>query len=123
MSLARFNLFVQSYIYLLTKAPAGFFRNLEFACLAVFWTWFSWLIRHAVVPGASGWHRLGFVLAAFVVASPVHVQVRRCARNSADPRRSSCHISARTPMILACTRASRTVSSAQLSVAASAVLD
>lgn len=76
MSLARFNLFVQSYIYLLNKAPAGFFRNLEFACLAVFWTWFSWLIRHAVVPGASGWHRLGFLLAAFVVASPVHVQVR-----------------------------------------------
>ena len=75
MSLARFNLFANSYIFLLTKAPAGLIRNLELGFLAFFWTWFGLVVKHAAVPGAHWGHKVGFVLLAFMITSPVHVQI------------------------------------------------
>ena len=75
MSLARFNLFVNSYVFLLTKAPPGFVRNLESGALAFFWTWFGAVVHYSTVPGAHWSHKLGFVMLSFMVTSPVHVQI------------------------------------------------
>jgi hypothetical protein len=72
MSLARFNLFVNSYVYLLTKAPAGFYRNLEICGVLFFWLWFGKGVLGNIPDLGT---RLGFLLLSFVVTSPLHVQV------------------------------------------------
>ena len=72
MSLARFNLFANSYGFLLFKAKAGFYRNLEIAGVAFFWLWFGWgVLAHIPTMGT----RLGFLLLCFAVTSPLHVQI------------------------------------------------
>jgi len=72
MSLARFNLFANSYGFLLFKAKAGIYRNLEIAGVAFFWLWFGWgVLAHIPTMGT----RLGFLLLCFAVTSPLHVQI------------------------------------------------
>ena len=71
MSLARVNLFANSYIFLAAKARPGAWRTYEAIGIICFWLWFGTLV--ASVPGT--FLKVGYVLAAFVTASPVHVQV------------------------------------------------
>lgn len=72
MSLARFNLFAESYMYLLFRAPSGFYRNLELTGVAFFWLWFG----KGVLANIPTWGtRIGFVVLCFMVTSPLHVQV------------------------------------------------
>lgn len=72
MSLARFNLFAESYMYLLFRAPSGFYRNLELAGVAFFWLWFGKGVLGSIPDFGT---RIGFLLLCFVVTSPLHVQV------------------------------------------------
>lgn len=72
MSLARFNLFANSYHFLLTKAKPGFYRNLELSGVAFFWLWFG----AGVLRSIPGWTtRIGFLLVCFIVTSPLHIQI------------------------------------------------
>ena len=71
MSVARFNLFALSYIYLLTKSRNDWYRNFEIVGVSVFWTWYGSLIGH--IPSTLG--KFAFLLLSNVAASPVHVQV------------------------------------------------
>lgn len=75
MSLARFNLYAQSYIFLFKRGVIQGKRGrlwwLELAGIAFYWNWY---IR--AVAGCSGWKsQVGFVLISHMAASPVHVQV------------------------------------------------
>lgn len=72
MSLARFNLFAESYMYLLFRAPSGFYRNLELTGVAFFWLWFGKGVLGSIPDLGT---RIGFLLLCFVVTSPLHVQV------------------------------------------------
>ncbi|ORX41222.1 fatty acid desaturase-domain-containing protein [Kockovaella imperatae] len=72
LSLARVNLYVLSYSYLLGPKPR---RNLMWATemmgVAMFWTYFGSMIRHL-----PSWQmRLAYILVSHVAASPVHVQI------------------------------------------------
>lgn len=76
MLFARFNLFANSYSFMLRSMPAKTsplysLRMMEFVGIALFWSWFG-----AVVKGVEGGNRIGFVLLSFAVTSPLHVQVR-----------------------------------------------
>ncbi|CAD6577879.1 MAG: hypothetical protein CYPHOPRED_000398 [Cyphobasidiales sp. Tagirdzhanova-0007] len=72
MSLARFNLFANSYSFLLFRAKSGFYRNLELAGVAFFWLWFGGGVLRTIPDWTT---RLGFVLLCFMVTSPIHVQI------------------------------------------------
>ena len=72
MSLGRFNLFANSYTFLLFKAKPGFYRNLEMTGVVFFWTWFGGGVLRSIPNWGT---RLGFVLLCFIVTSPLHVQV------------------------------------------------
>lgn len=77
MCFARFNLFANSYVFMLTNWPARAsplfkLRLAEFVGIAFFWTWFG-----LVVSGVEGTgNKVLFVLVSFAVTSPLHVQVR-----------------------------------------------
>lgn len=71
MSLARFNLYANSYIFLAAKARRDWTWCLEILGVGIFWTWF---IR--ALMGMGSWKvRLGYLLIANMTASPLHVQV------------------------------------------------
>jgi delta8-fatty-acid desaturase len=77
MCFARFNLFANSYIFMLTKWPARAsplfkLRILEFFGVIGFWTWFGLVVRGVEGTGS----KIAFVLVSFAVTSPLHVQVR-----------------------------------------------
>merc|ERR1711939_498492 len=72
MSLARFNLFANSYTYLLFKAKPDFYRNLELVGVAFFWLWFGGGILRNIPDVGT---RIGFVVLSFMVTSPLHVQI------------------------------------------------
>lgn len=77
MCFARFNLFANSYSFMLNKWPARAsplfnLRLAEFVGIAFFWSWFG-----LVVKGVEGTgNKVLFVLVSFAVTSPLHVQVR-----------------------------------------------
>lgn len=78
MCFARFNLFANSYIFMLTKWPARAsplfkLRLLEFAGIIGFWTWFGLVVRGVEGIGS----KIAFVLVSFAVTSPLHVQVSK----------------------------------------------
>lgn len=74
LSLARFNLYANSYGFLLLKMRRNRWFWFEMAGLAFFWTWFGALLKHL-----DGWKmRVGYLLISHIVTSPVHVQVRVC---------------------------------------------
>ena len=70
MCFARFNLQIQSYIYLF-KHPRAAFRRLEICAIIVFWSWFLLLVSY--IPTAS--ERFIFALICNVVTMPLHVQI------------------------------------------------
>lgn len=78
MGLARFNLYVLSYGFLLKslrhkqKAKGGRWSWwLEVIGLGVYWTWYTRVVR-----GTGSWQQaLLYLLVSHVTASPLHVQV------------------------------------------------
>lgn len=76
MSLARFNLYANSYIFLLKRARRVWHWYIEVGALLAFWSWYG-----ALVYGIGNWKTaLVYVLVSHVVPSPLHVQVRFCLR-------------------------------------------
>ncbi len=79
LSLARFNLYVNSWGYLAKtaleprRARGGrWWWWAEIVCLGLFFVWFG-----AVLRGCGSWRSgLAYLLVSHVAASPVHVQVR-----------------------------------------------
>ncbi|KZS94071.1 delta 8-sphingoloid desaturase protein [Sistotremastrum niveocremeum HHB9708] len=78
MSLARFNLYANSYSFLFKHARdrkdargGKFVWWLEIACIALFWCWFGLLLK-----GIPTWRmRALYLLVSHVVPSPLHVQI------------------------------------------------
>ncbi|WWD22792.1 hypothetical protein CI109_107286 [Kwoniella shandongensis] len=72
LSLARFNLYANSYVYLLGPKPKrdGFWLY-ELAGIAFYWTYYGLILR-----SQPTWQmRVGYLLISHIMASPVHVQV------------------------------------------------
>jgi sphingolipid 8-(E)-desaturase len=73
MSLARFNLYANSYTFLALKARRDWTFFLELFGLVVFWTWYSLVLR-----GTGSWATaIGYLLVSHMVASPLHIQVSK----------------------------------------------
>jgi hypothetical protein len=72
LSLARFNLYANSYGYLAGPKPKhDNFWKLELAGVAWYWMYFGGMLY-----AQRSWQmRLGFLIVSHVAASPVHVQV------------------------------------------------
>jgi delta8-fatty-acid desaturase len=78
MAFARFNLYVNSYVYLWQKAfdtrrarGAGWSWGFEVAGIVFFWCWFG-----RVLVGCGDWKTaLGYLFVSHAVTSPLHVQV------------------------------------------------
>lgn len=78
MFAARFNLYAQSWIYLLSgtgpkKGPAWWHRYLEFTGMAVFWTWYGYFLLYKTIP--TNGDRLVFFLVSNLITVPLHVQI------------------------------------------------
>lgn len=76
LALARFNLYANSYGFLVKKSLAGRRNNwwwFEVAGIAVFWSWFGYGLMGGL---DGGWkEKLAYLVVSHVCASPVHVQV------------------------------------------------
>ena len=70
MGVARFNLYAQSFIHVLTRCT-GRKQKLELVTLGIFWCWFSLLC--CLIPTYSG--RLAFLLLSHFIAGLLHVQI------------------------------------------------
>ena len=70
MCFARFNLQIQSYIYLYkeTRSPYRFY---EICSVLIFWFWFLSLL--SLIP--TYFDRLVYILISYVVTMPLHVQI------------------------------------------------
>ena len=79
LTLGRFNLYVQSWTYLLSptqaprKGPARWHRPLELLGQAFFWYWFGYLLMYRSIPDLSS--RLTFLFISHMVTAPLHVQI------------------------------------------------
>ena len=79
LTLGRFNLYVQSWTYLLSptqaprKGPARWHRPLELLGQVFFWYWFGYLLMYRSIPDLSS--RLTFLLISHMVTAPLHVQI------------------------------------------------
>lgn len=76
--LARFNLYLQSWDYLIAgrgprKGIAARHRWLEMVGQVFFWYWYAYGVVYKTLP--DGWTRFGFVMISNMVASPLHVQI------------------------------------------------
>lgn len=74
----RFNLYVQSWIFLLSgdtpkKGPAWWTRWLELVGQVFFWYWFGYIVLYKTID--SNWGRFAFVMVSHVVTMPLHVQI------------------------------------------------
>ncbi|PKS07072.1 hypothetical protein jhhlp_005669 [Lomentospora prolificans] len=78
MAVARLNLYLQSWLYLLrgtgpTKGPAWWHRWLELVGMAFFWTWFGYFLMYKSIP--TNWDRFVFFTISHVITLPLHVQI------------------------------------------------
>lgn len=76
--LGRFNLYLNSWTYLLTgqaprKGPAWWHWYLEIAGNLFFWYWFGYLTVYKSIPTAMS--RFTFVMISHMVTAPLHVQI------------------------------------------------
>lgn len=73
LSLARFNLYANSYSFMLLQARRTWDWIIEVLAVAGFWTWYGLLLY-----GTPSWKvALAYLLVSNMVSSPVHVQVCR----------------------------------------------
>ncbi|KAG8710095.1 hypothetical protein FRC08_017629, partial [Ceratobasidium sp. 394] len=74
MSLARFNLYANSYAFLIKsglEGRRGGFWWMEIVGIVFYWIWYT-----AVLRGCGNWKtRLGYLLISHIVPSPLHVQI------------------------------------------------
>jgi len=70
MFFARFNLQVQSYIYLY-KYPRAPFRWIEIFCIIFYWIWFFFLL--SFIP--TNFQRFLYLFICYAVTMPLHVQI------------------------------------------------
>ncbi|SPO01320.1 probable delta 8-sphingolipid desaturase [Cephalotrichum gorgonifer] len=78
MCAARFNLYLQSWIYLLSgtgpkRGPAWWHRWLELVGMAFFWTWFGYFLLYKTIP--TNRDRLVFFLVSNLTTVPLHIQI------------------------------------------------
>jgi delta8-fatty-acid desaturase len=78
LTLGRFNLYVQSWIFLIrglgpSKGPAWWTRWLEIAGQVFFWAWFGYGILYKTIP--TNWDRFSFIMVSHMVTMPLHVQI------------------------------------------------
>ena len=103
LSLARFNLYANSYIYLLGPKPR---RNqlwrLEVIGVAFYWLYFGMILRSQATWGM----RLAYLLISHVAASPVHIQIVlshfACSTEDLGPEESFPSRQLRTTMDVVC---------------------
>ncbi|KAK4687824.1 sphingolipid 8-(E)-desaturase, partial [Tremellales sp. Uapishka_1] len=103
LSLARFNLYANSYSYLLgPKVRHDNFWRYEMAGLTFFWIYFGSMLRHL-----PSWKmRVAYVLVTHIMASPVHVQIVlshfACSTDDLGPTESFPSRQLRTTMDVIC---------------------
>jgi delta8-fatty-acid desaturase len=78
MAVARFNLYLLSWTYLLgsktpKKGPAWWFRYFEFVGVVFFLTWFGYGVVYKSMPNNST--RLWFLLISHALTCPLHIQI------------------------------------------------
>ncbi|KAH7154823.1 fatty acid desaturase-domain-containing protein [Dactylonectria estremocensis] len=109
LALGRFNLYVQSWDYLLagrgpTKGPAAWHRWLEITGQIFFWIWFGYGVLYKTIP--DGWSRFTFIMVSHITSSPLHVQIvlSHFAMSTADlgPQESFAQKMLRTTMDVDC---------------------
>ncbi|KAF8499438.1 delta 8-sphingoloid desaturase protein [Gautieria morchelliformis] len=102
MSLARFNLYANSFAFLLFRARRVWHWYLEVAALLAFWSWYASLLY-----GIGNWKSVFiYILVSHVVPSPLHVQIvlSHFSRSTADlgPHESFPHRQLRTTTDVVC---------------------
>jgi len=70
MCFARFNLQLQSYIYLY-KYPRSPFRRIELFGIFIYWFWYSLLLFYL----PTNFHRFMYIAISHTVTMPLHVQI------------------------------------------------
>lgn len=70
MLFARFNLQIQSYIYLYKRSNSPY-RRVEIFCIFLYWFWFLYLI--SCIPTYTD--RLAYLLLSYMITMPLHVQI------------------------------------------------
>lgn len=105
LSLARFNLYALSYIYLFTKAKRDKFWAFEIAGICFYWAYFGAMLRSLSQMG--GWKMAAaYMLVSHVCASPVHVQIVlshfACSTDDLGPQESFPSRQLRTTMDVVC---------------------
>jgi sphingolipid 8-(E)-desaturase len=109
LTLGRFNLYVQSWTYLVRglgpkKGPAWWTRWLEIAGNVFFWIWFGYGIIYESIPTA--WDRFTFIMVSHLITMPLHVQITlsHFAMSTADlgPQESFPQKMLRTTMDVEC---------------------
>lgn len=78
MLFGRFNLYRNSWAYLLSSQPpqkgiAWWHWYLEMAGQVFFWFWYGYLVMYLSIP--DGWSRFAFLMASHLVTAPLHVQI------------------------------------------------
>lgn len=78
LTLGRFNLYVQSWIYLIQgqgprKGRAAWHRWFEVAGEVFFWVWYGYLVCYKSIP--TGWGRFAFIMISHMITTPLHVQI------------------------------------------------
>lgn len=95
MSLARFNLYANSYVFLAKTARTRVFGRrkirggrwswwAEVCALTFFWGWYAGVLLPNVGQERGWAAALGYLLVSHVVASPLHIQVRPLASLSSS---------------------------------------
>lgn len=105
LSLARFNLYALSYIWVFTKAKRDAFFYYEAGGMCFYWLWYGSMLRSVARMG--GWKMaLAYLLVSHIVASPVHVQIVlshfACSTDDLGPSESFVSRQIRTTMDVVC---------------------
>ena len=70
MLFARFNLQIQSYIYLFKRTHSPY-HKVEILCISLYWFWFFYLL--SCIPTYTD--RFAYLLICYMVTMPLHVQI------------------------------------------------
>ena len=71
MSFARFNLYAQSWAYILATRHKVPNRKLELVCMSLFWVWHIYVLSH--LPSVS--YVLGYVWLSHAITFLLHTQI------------------------------------------------
>ena len=71
LAFGRFNLYVQSWIYVTAQHHAVPNRKLEMVCMSLFWVWFSFFLSYLPSTG----HIVAYVLYSNMITFMLHTQI------------------------------------------------